>query len=63
LSHRSIGWFGKNSTTKNEKREWKNQGVPKNPRDLTAREKMSLKKACITNTRKLVFQIQAFIFV
>jgi hypothetical protein len=53
----------KNSTTKNEKREWKNQGAPKNRRDLTTRAKISLKKACICNTRYLALQIQAFIFV
>jgi hypothetical protein len=47
LSHRSIGWFEKNSTTKNEKREWKNQEAPKNPRNLTTRAKIPLKKACI----------------
>jgi hypothetical protein len=62
LSHRSIGWFGKNSTTKNEKRARKNQSAPKNPRDLTSRAKTPLKIACISNTRKLVFEIQAIIF-
>jgi hypothetical protein len=51
----SIGWFGKNPTTKNEKRERKNQGAPKNRRDPTKRTKISLKKACIQNTRYLVF--------
>jgi hypothetical protein len=54
LSHRSIGWFGKNPTTKNEKRERKNQGAPKNRRDPSTRAKIFLKK--------LVFKIQDILY-